>query len=92
MGGDALAAMEELDGRGADPRVHDFVDEGVGDGVVVAMDLDVVVDVDAGHFPLAVDEGLGQDALRGFYLEAQPGENGPVILCKDVGTLQSQKR
>jgi hypothetical protein len=45
MGGDPLAAMEEFDGRGADPRVHDFVDEGVGDGVVVAVELDVVVDV-----------------------------------------------
>jgi hypothetical protein len=33
MGGHALAAMEQLDGRGADPRVHDFV-ERVGEGVV----------------------------------------------------------
>ena len=37
-----------------------LVDEGVGDGVVVAVELDVVVDVDAGvDLPLAVDEGLG---------------------------------
>jgi hypothetical protein len=42
MGGDPLAAMVELDDRGADPRVHALVDEGVGDGVVVAVDLEVL--------------------------------------------------
>ena len=43
----------------AGAHIDDLVDEGVGDGVVVAVDLDVVVDVDAGALPLAVDEGLG---------------------------------
>ena len=47
MGGDPLAAMEEFDGRGAEPRVDDFVDQSVGDGVVVTVEFDVVVDVDA---------------------------------------------
>ena len=70
MGGDALAAMEELDGRRADPRVHDFVDEGIGHGVVVAVELDVVVDVDARHGPLAVDERLGRQRPQRGVIEA----------------------
>ncbi len=66
MGRDALATMEQLDGRGADPRVNDLKDEGVGDGVVVTVDLDVVVDVDAGDLPVAVDERLvGQRSQYG---------------------------
>ena len=74
MGGDALAAMEELDGRRADARVHDLVDQGVGDGVVVAVNLDVVVDVDAGDRPLAVDERLGR----------QRPQRGPVQSLEEL--------
>ena len=66
----ALAAMEDLDRRGAEARVDDLVEQGVGDGVIVALDLDVVVDVDAGDFPLAVDEGLGRQRAERGLIEA----------------------
>ena len=60
MGGDALAAVEDLDGGRGQARVDVLVHERVGDGVVVAVELDVVVDVDArADLPVAVDEGLG---------------------------------
>ena len=54
MAGDALAAMEALDGVGGDAHVHLFFDERMGHGVVMAMDLDVIVDVDPGLLPLGV--------------------------------------
>src|SRR5206468_2348169 len=68
MRGDALAAVEDLDGGRGQARVDVFVDERVGDGVVMAVALDVIVDVDAGtDFPLAVDERLRrQRAERGL--------------------------
>src|SRR5262245_22349055 len=59
MGGDPLPTVEDLDGCRGQAGVDVLVQEGVGDGVVVAVDLDVVVDVDAGvDLPLAIDEGL----------------------------------
>ena len=68
MGRDALAAVEDLDGGRGQARVDVLVQERVGDGVVMAVKLDVVVDVDAGpNLPVAIDEGLGgQRAERGL--------------------------
>src|SRR5262245_53849096 len=60
MGGHPLTAVEDLDGGEGQAGVDLFVQERGGDGVVVAVDLDVVVDVDPGvDLPLAIDEGLG---------------------------------
>src|SRR5712691_755191 len=66
MGRDALAAVKDLDGRRGQARVDVLVQERVGDGVVMAVELDVVVDVDASpDLPVAVDEGLrGERAER----------------------------
>src|SRR5262245_1204048 len=66
MDGHPLTAVEDLDGGGGQAGVDLLVQERVGDGVVVAVDLDVVVDVDAGGDPpLAIDEGLdGKRAQR----------------------------
>ncbi len=50
MGGDALAAMEDFDGRRRQAGVDVFVDERVGDRVVMAVELDVIVDADAPTF------------------------------------------
>ena len=60
MAGDALPAVEELDGVGGESGVELAPDEGVGDGVVVAFELDVVVDVHADLLPLGEDVGLGR--------------------------------
>ena len=68
MSGDALAAVKDLDGGRGQAGVDVLVQEGGGDGVVMAVELDVVVDVDAGtNLPVAVDEGLGGErAERGL--------------------------
>ena len=41
VAGHALAAVDALHGVGGDARVELAPDQGVGDGVVVALDLDV---------------------------------------------------
>ena len=70
VGGDALAAVEDLDGRRGQPRIDVLVDERVGDGVVVPVQLDVIVDVDARvDLPLAVDERLGGQRPEGGLVE-----------------------
>src|SRR5207247_1368340 len=60
MRGDALAAVEDLDGGRGQAGVDVFMNERVGDGVVMAVKLEVVVEADASaDLPVAVDEGLG---------------------------------
>ena len=78
MGGDALAAMKDFDGARGQARVDVLVHERGGDGVVMAVELDVIVDVDAGaDLPVAVDEGLGrQRAERGLNRAARRARGG----------------
>src|SRR5437867_7563199 len=47
MGGDAAAVAEDLDHRRGGADVDALADERVGDAVVVLVELDVIVDVDA---------------------------------------------
>ena len=70
MRGDPLPLVETLDGRGGEPGVDDLVHERKRDGVVMPVELDVVVDVDAGRLPLAVDEGLGGQRTEGGTIQA----------------------
>ena len=73
---DALAAMEDLDGGRGQAGVDVFVEERVGDGVVMAVELDVVVDADAGADPpVAVDEDLRREGRA---------ERGPIQLLEEL--------
>src|SRR5271167_1898306 len=56
--GDALAFVENLDAAGGQPRLDLGAGEAVGDGIIVGVDLDVIVDADPGQAPLAVFIGL----------------------------------
>ena len=49
--GDALVLEEHLDGGAGEAHLDDLTGQLVGNGVVVALDLDVVVDVDLGPAP-----------------------------------------
>ena len=62
MAGDALAAMEALDGAGRQSDVELAADERVRDRAVVPVDLDVVVDVRPDGLPLGEDVGAGGQA------------------------------
>ena len=54
MDGDALAFVEDLDAPGRHPRLDLSAGEAVGDGIIVGVDLDVIVDADSGQAPFAV--------------------------------------
>lgn len=62
---DALAAVEDLDGRRRQPDFDAGVDQGVRHGVAVVVDLDVVVDVHPGLPPFGVDVPVGREWLEG---------------------------
>ena len=64
MAGDASAAVEAFNGVGGAAHVHLFFDERMGHGVVMALDLDVVVDMDPRLFPLGVFVGLDRQGAQ----------------------------
>lgn len=68
VGGDASAAVQDLDRGGRDAGVDLLTREGVGHAVVVSVDVDVVVDVDAGFPP----------APKLVALRRQRQESGPL--------------
>jgi hypothetical protein len=70
MRGDPLPLVEALDGRGGEPSVHDLVHKRKRDGVVMPVELDVVVDVDARRLPLPVDEGLDGQRTEGGTIQS----------------------
>ena len=55
MAGHALVGVETLDGLGREPHFELVLHQLVRHRVKVAVDLDVVVDVDAYLFPFGVD-------------------------------------
>ena len=54
MDGDALAFVENLDAAGGQPRLDLGAGKTVGNGIIVGVNLDVIVDADPGQAPLAV--------------------------------------
>jgi hypothetical protein len=85
MRGDTLAAVEDLDGGGGQTRDDVFVDERVGDGVVMAVEFDVVVDADArADPPVAVDEGLGGE-------RAERGQVQPLEELAPAGAVETHR-
>src|ERR1700751_6418197 len=64
MNGDALALMEDLDAASGQPRLDLGAGEAVGDRIIVGVDVDVIVDADPAHAPLAVFVGLTGQRLE----------------------------
>jgi hypothetical protein len=62
--GDALAFVENLDAAGGQPRLDLGAGEAVGDGIIVGVDVDVIVDADPAHAPLAVFVRLVRQRLE----------------------------
>jgi hypothetical protein len=50
--------------RGGQPRLDLGASEAVGDGVIVGVDVDVIVDADPAHAPLAVFVRLSRQILQ----------------------------
>ena len=62
--GDALAFVEDLDAAGGQARVDLGAGEAVGDGVIVRVDVDVIVDADPATAPLAVFVRLARQRVQ----------------------------
>src|ERR1700760_4210014 len=83
----ALAAQENLDGPGGDPRLDLVADKAKRDTVVVLGDLDMVVEIDATALPFRVLVGLLRQRQQGLTIElfeeltaaAPPATEGAII-------------
>ena len=64
VAGHPAATNEDLDGARADPDLGPLADELVWDAVVVAVDLEVVVDADLGPLPGSELVGPGRQRLQ----------------------------
>ena len=62
--GDALTFMEDLDAAGGQARLDLGAGEAVGNGVIMGVDIDVIVDADPAHAPLAVFVRLSRQILQ----------------------------
>ena len=86
VGRHAAAVMQDLDGGRGQADVDLFVDEAVGDAVGVALDADVVVDVDAGVFPGGVLVARRGERAQGGPLKGlEEGAAAPGELLKRAG-------
>ena len=54
MAGDAPAAVEAFNGVSGDAHLHLLFDKRVGHGVVMAQDLNVIIDMHPGLFPFGI--------------------------------------
>src|SRR5437867_8088228 len=76
MSGNATSLQKDLDGGGRKANFDLLVDVEIGNAVVVAFDLNMVVKVDLGLLPLGKDEGFGgqwfQPRLVEFLKQAGP--------------------
>ena len=67
MGGDSSALEEDLDGGLGEPHLHLLMNELIGNAVVMAIQLDMVIDIDLGVFPFSKDEPVrGRGFKAGF--------------------------
>lgn len=58
VAGHAGPFMEEFDHLGTHAYLELLLDEGIGHGIIVAVDFHMIINVDAGAFPLGVFIGL----------------------------------
>ena len=63
MAADASVFVEAFDDVGSKAHIDLFFDQPVRHAVVVALDFDMVVDVDPGLFPFGKGVGLGRQGL-----------------------------
>jgi hypothetical protein len=70
MGGDSSALEEDLHGGLGEPHLHLLMDELIGDAVVMAIHLDMVIDIDLGAFPFGKDEPVRGKRLQGGFFQS----------------------
>jgi hypothetical protein len=70
MGGDSSAFEEDLDGGPGEPHLHLLMNELIGNAVVMAIHLDMVIDIDLGAFPFSKDEPMRGERLQGGFFQS----------------------
>jgi hypothetical protein len=63
VAGHAGPLVEEFHHPGTDTHLELLLDERIGHRIVVAFNFDVIINVDAGAFPLRIVIGLGREGL-----------------------------
>jgi hypothetical protein len=61
--------MEEFDHLCTHAHLKLLLDEGIGHRIIVAVDFHMIINVDAGQFPLGIFIGLGREGLQGGAVE-----------------------
>ena len=69
MARDPAASIEELDGARGDACADRLASQAVGDGVVVLVDLDVIVDADPAFLPLGIFINLRRQWREGRFVD-----------------------
>ena len=70
MGSHSVASEEGFHGMLGEPDVELMFDQGIGHRVVMAIDLDVIIDVDPGPFPVGIDVRLNRERLQRRFIQA----------------------
>ena len=82
MGGDPLALGEDLDGRPGQPHLDCSSGEAIGHAVVMAVDIDVIIDADPADAPFGEHVGLDRQGLEHrpieFLEQLAPGHAEPA--------------
>ena len=55
-----FALVQHFDDVRGEPHIKLVFHQGIGDGVIMPLDIDMVIDIDAGAFPLGVLIRLGR--------------------------------
>ena len=86
MTGYTLAPMKDLHSQGRVAHVQLLMHQGVGSAVIVALDLDVVIDVDARFLPFGERVAVGWQAAQRRPVERlEPGAAAALELAKSAG-------
>jgi hypothetical protein len=67
--GDALSVLEDFDGARRQAHFHRLADQGMGDGVIVTLDFDVIVEMDLGLLPGRVFVALHRQRPQHRFLD-----------------------
>jgi hypothetical protein len=70
--------MEEFHHLGTHAHLELLLDESIGHRIVVAFDFHVIINVDAGAFPLSICIGLDRQGLQGGAVECLKGARSHI--------------
>ncbi len=70
MSGNPMPFEKDLSRGPRETNIHLFMDELIGNAVVVVIDLDVIIDIDPGFLPVGKDIGLSRERFESWFIGA----------------------